>query len=156
MTSLSHKDDYFETPDWLFQQIQDETGLEFKIDIACNNKNKKTILAWAIDEPDPMDDGFYDGLIMPICITAWCNPPRSENGKWVNHVYKEWQKRNQDIVMLLCWNDLGNKYGEKLLPHILNGEIIVKNLGKIKFNKNGKESKFVSRLTYFWAWFKSD
>ena len=56
--------------------------------------------------------------------------------------------------MLLCWNDLGNKYGEKLIPHILNGSIEVHNLGKIKFNKNGIESEFVSRLTYFWAWFK--
>lgn len=62
--------------------------------------------------------------------------------------------------MLLCWNDLGNKYGEKLLPHILEGNIIVGNLGKIKFYKGrtrgseGEESEYPSRLTYFWAWFK--
>ena len=84
----------------------------------------------------------------------WCNPPRSINGKCVDFVYNYWKNRNEDIVMLLTWNDLGNKYGEKLWSNILSKKIQVKNLGKIKFYKNGKETEFPSRLTYLYAWFK--
>ena len=146
MPSLSHRDDYFETPDWLFNDIEKETGLRFQLDACANESNTK-----CVDFLDEIADTLQCTLaIDPI----FCNPPRSKNGKFVTKMYDTWQEENVDIVMLLCWNDLGNKYGEKLLPHILNGEIRVENLGKIKFCKGGKESEFVSRLTYFWAHFK--
>ena len=86
--------------------------------------------------------------------TVWCNPPRSKNGKFVKKAFEQWEKHSIDIVMLLCWNDLGNKYGEMIFESILNGRIKVGNLGKVIFNKNGKPSEFPSRLTYFWAWFR--
>lgn len=86
----------------------------------------------------------------------FCNPPRSKNGKFVNKLYDSWKEYNLNIVMLLCWNDLGNKYGEKIFKEIEIGKISAHNLGKIKFYKNGIESKYPSRLTYFWAWFKHE
>lgn len=147
--SLSHKDDYFETPDWLFKFIEIETGLKFKIDICADTYNKKCDMY--LPESDNALEFDFGHSKLPI----WCNPPRSKNGKFVNKVVEQWNKHNVDIVMLLCWNDLGNKYGEKLIPHILNGDIIIGNLGKVKFYKDGVESQYVSRLTYFWAWFKS-
>jgi len=147
--SLAHRDDYYETPLWLYYQIEEETGLKFDLDICASQENKKCP-RWMSEDYDilkhPNDNYVVDSI--------WCNPPRSKNGKFVNFIYKLWQEQNHDIVMLLCWNDLGNKYGEKLLPHILKGEIIVGNLGKIKFDKNGVETQYPSRLTYFWAWFK--
>ena len=51
--------------------------------------------------------------------TIFCNPPRSINGKFVDKLYSIWENHNLDIVMLLCWNDLGNKYGQKILHGIL-------------------------------------
>lgn len=153
MPSLAHKDDEYETPDWLFEDAEKETGLKFKIDVACTEDNKKCV------------NGFYDSLncewILPKIgnikhqfVPVFCNAPRSINGKFVDKTYEQWLTYNIDIVTLLCWNDLGNKYGEKLLPRIINSDIRVKNLGKIKFYKNGIESEFPSRLTYFRAWFK--
>jgi phage N-6-adenine-methyltransferase len=147
--SLSHKDDYFETPDWVVKLIKKETGLTFHCDVCASDKN--SICEAYIDEQmDALNHEYrYSSNIL------WCNPPRSKNGKFVNKMYEVWEAYKYDIVMLLCWNDLGNKYGEKLLPHIINGDFKVGNLGKIKFNKDGVESEFVSRLTYFWCWMKS-
>lgn len=148
MTSLSHKDDNYETPDWLFNKIQKETGLTFDFDLCATPKNTKCkyymtelldTLTWKFTEPR----------------TMFCNPPRSKNGKFVNKIIEIWKELNNDIVMLLCWNDLGNKYGEKLFSHIIDGDIVIKNLGKVIFDKNGVQSEFPSRLTYFYAWFKS-
>lgn len=151
MTSLAHKDDMFETPDWLIKRIQKFTGLKFNIDICANEKNKKCHYYISVGE-NALKSNWKQDFAHPT--VAFCNPARSINGQFVDKAFNEWKEHNIDIVMLLCWNDLGNKYGEKLLPEIINGNIMVKNLGKVKFYKNGIESKFVSRLTYFWAWFK--
>tara|TARA_R110000803_G_scaffold160190_1_gene224194 strand:+ start:90 stop:563 length:474 start_codon:yes stop_codon:yes gene_type:complete len=154
--SLAHKDDYFETPAWLFNSIVNKTGLEFDLDMCASEENTTCASGGGykshIDEN--MDALKYNYRHGDNGKAIWCNPPRSKNGKFVNKVYEVWNENNVQFVMLLCWNDLGNKYGEKLIPHILNKSIEVHNLGKIKFNKNGIESEFVSRLTYFWAWFK--
>ena len=150
MVSLSHKDDYFETPDWLFKQIEKETGLRFETDICATDENSKCV-GYIDEEMDALKHDFsYSEK------TLFCNPPRSKNGKFVNKVFDIWKEFNYDIVMLLCWNDLGNKYGEKIFKEIEIGRISAHNLGKIKFYKNGIESKYPSRLTYFWAWFKHE
>ncbi len=154
MAGLSHKDDLLETPPWLIKKIESETGLTLNFD-ACATKENKKCDDYYCEQDDVLRNTLliYDGKGHPKII--FCNPPRSVNGKFVNKISEEWKKHNLDIVMLLTWNDLGNKYGEKLFPHILARRIKVKNLGKIKFYKNGKETKFPSRLTYLYAWFKS-
>ena len=155
-SGLAHRDDYYETPDWLFDDIVKETGLKFDIDLCADDDNTKC-MCYIDEEMDILSriDDIHWRYHM-IRDALFCNPPRSKNGKFVDFIYDIlWKKWNFNIVMLLCWNDLGNKYGERLLPHIMNGEIMVKNLGKVKFCKKGVESEFPSRLTYFWAWFKS-
>ena len=173
MTGLSHKDDLLETPPWLFNQIEKETGLKFNLDIAANHNNHKCEFYqdefinalnnewWYGYKKSKFKNGkpcfeyhwFGDVLKRKIAV-VFCNPPRSKNGKFVNKAIEQWEHLDMDIVMLLCWNDLGNKYGEQLLDHMISGRIQTKNLGKIKFYKNGKETEFPSRLTYFYAWFK--
>ena len=166
--SLAHKDDQYETPTWLFDQIRVITGLQFNLDVCADLKNTKCEY-YIKEESNALttDWNFYSScrnkvgtmeeldLKLKETPIVFCNPPRSINGNFVDKAYQQWKDHNIDIVMLLCWNDLGNKYGEKLIPHIMDKSIIVSNLGKVKFNKNGKTSKYVSRLTYFWAWFKS-
>ena len=155
MPGLSHKDDYFETPDWVLNVIKIETQLDFNVDGAANYDNKKLPIyipddeyGGALNDEIPENQfSFYNGAV-------FINPPRSKNGKFVNKAFQQWKDHNIDIVMLLCWNDLGNKYGEKILKEIKTGRISANNLGKIKFYKNGIESEYPSRLTYFWAWFK--
>lgn len=150
MASLAHKDDYYETPEWLFDKVKNETGLDFGLDLCADRKNKKCDIFFT-----EKDDTLRISLKYHKKNKAiWCNPPRSKNGKFVNYVFDNWKEHNLNFVMLLCWNDLGNKYGEKLLEEIIKKRIITKNLGKIIFDKNGKPSKHPSRLTYFYAWFK--
>jgi len=148
---LAHKDDNYETPDWLFKDIEKKTGLRFDLDFCATEDNSKCI-GYINKKMDALQHKGFNSWDDDDAV--WCNPPRSMNGKFVNKVYEEWQKNNINFVMLLCWNDLGNKYGKKLIPHIIDGTIEIGNLGKIKFYKNGKESEFVSRLTYLWVWFK--
>lgn len=147
--ALRHDDDVYETPKWMFDGIQEKTGLKFQLDV-CASKENALCIDYLTEEQDALN---YELGISPM----FCNPPRSKNGKFVNKIYDTWEEKKCDIVMLLCWNDLGNKYGQKLLPCILDGSIqVVENYGKVKFYKQGKESKYVSRLTYFSAWFKSE
>jgi len=154
MTGLSHKDDLLETPPWVIKKIEDDTGLKLRFD-ACATKENTKCDDYYTEQDDTLRSTLliYDGDGVPK--TIFCNPPRSINGKFVNKISEEWEKHGIiDIVMMLTWNDLGNKYGEKLIPDILSRKIRIKNLGKIKFYKNGKETEFPSRLTYFYAWFK--
>lgn len=146
--SLAHKDDMYETPNWLFQKIQNETGLKFDEDLCATPENTKC-KTYMTELLDTLNWNFTEHK------TRFCNPPRSKNGKFVNKIYQIWQELDDDIVMLLCWNDFGNKYGDKLLPLIIDGSIHIKNLGKVIFDKNGKPSEFPSRLTYCYVWFKS-
>lgn len=146
--SLAHRDDYYETPQWLFDDIKNKTRLNFDMDACASLENRKC-RRYCTEEFNILN---YKDTWEVNAI--WCNPPRSKNGKFVDYMVNLWNTQNHDIVMLLCWNDLGNKYGEKVLEHILCGDFEVENLGKIKFYKNGKESPYPSRLTYFWCWMK--
>jgi len=88
MVGLSHKDDYFETPDWLFKDIVKQTGLWITTDLCASDDNSKC-------------DGFIDEEMNVLNRTAvsfkdhprdeayFCNPPRSKNGKFVDFVYNE-------------------------------------------------------------------
>lgn len=166
MPSLRHTDDYYETPDWLFYDIEEKTGLKFDIDASASFTNTKCDL-YITKEIDALTHDWlpencmqrYDGAFEEVSrsngnLSVFLNPPRSKNGKFVDAIFRNWHVYNMDIVALLCWNDIGNKYGEGLLPHILSRDIEVCNLGKIIFDKDGEPSKYPSRLTYFWAWFK--
>jgi len=145
--SLTSKDDFFETPFSIFYDLQDLTGLKFNLDFCANRFNRKC---------ENFIDQNTNALEFEIKenYTIFCNPPRSKNKFFVNRLYEIWANNNLDIVVLLCWNDLGNKYGQKILDGILKNKFIVFNLGKPKFLKNGIESKFNSRLSYFALWLK--
>lgn len=154
MPSLAHRDDYFETPQWLFDAIVKDTGLHFDLDLCASDDNSKCT-AYVDEEMDVLKRTAEAFKYYSPNDAIYCNPPRSKNGKFVNFVYDIlWKECNIDVVMLLCWNDMGNKYGEKIFADIVSGDIIAKNLGKVIFNKKGIPSEFPSRLTYFWAWFK--
>ncbi len=148
--SLRHDDDYYETPPWLFNKIEQSCGFKFKLDFCASAENTKCIM-YLDEQKNALN---FDYSMVNSFSPIFCNPPRKNNGKFVNKLYEIWKEYNVDIVMLLCWNDLGNKYGVKLINNILSEKIKIGNIGKVKFYKNGVESKYPSRLTYFCAWFK--
>ncbi len=150
---MSHRDDHYETPKPIVKDIEKDIGLKFNIDVCASRDNRKCHYFIGENE-DALKEPWKQSFAHPT--VAFCNPPRSKNGKFVDRAWEQWQTYNIDIVMMLCWNDLGNKYGKKLVHAIVNSDIeIVINHGKIKFWKEGVESEFPSRLTYFSAWFKS-
>ena len=150
MTGLQHLDDYFETPDWLFDEIKRKTKLHFDLDFCASNENTKC--AAYIDEE--MDALRHDFKYHDKSDAIFCNPPRSKNKAFVNRLFEEWARYNLSVVILMCWNDFGNKYGEKIYNEAVKGNIEIHNIGKVKFHKNGIESEFPSRLTYCWVWLK--
>ena len=163
MTGLQHKDDYFETPPTIVTNIEGETGLNFNVDVCANELNKKCHY-YISESDDALKCTWKQRFSHPT--VAFCNPPRSKNGKMVLRALEQWKTGDIDIVMLLCWNDLGNKYCEEVRKNLFNGTFGYGNLGKVAFWKNGKPVlnvdkktgklvEFPSRLAYFWCWMKS-
>ena len=152
---LAHKDDHYETPQYILDMIKKKSNLKIDFDICATKENSV-----ADDYYTVSDDALASRSPWMIydkwgnMKTVFCNPPRSKNGKFVNKAFQQWSDYNINIFMLLCWNDLGNQYGEKLIGHIINKDIRVWNLGKVIFNKDGQRTRFPSRLTYMLVWFK--
>ena len=149
MASLSHKDDLLETPPDVLKQIEDYTGLKIGLDVCASDKNK------LCNNYFTKKDNALNKSWWPHSLThfAFCNPPRSNNKKFVLKALDEWKKDNFHIIILMCWNDFGNNYGQKVFNEF--GKIQIHNLGKIKFFKNGKITKHVSRLSYCCVWLKA-
>ena len=146
--ALVHKDDYYETPEWVLYDIMEKTGIKFIFDASANMNNSKCDLYCSESE---------DFLISEHSIShypIWCNPPRSKNGKFVKKLLELWNTQGGDIVILLTWNDFGNKYCDEIRPLIGTDKIKVFNYGKIIFDKNGIKSKWPSRLNYCAVWLK--
>lgn len=159
LPSLAHKDDELETPDWVMSLLEAWIGGKFLLDVAANEKNTKCIcfLTDGLNSNWTVNNINSAGIIgSPQYAPTFCNPPRSKNGLFVRKCFKEWEEHNMDVVVLVCWNDLGNKYGQECIwePYRRGAMIDFLNLGKIKFNKGGKQTDFVSRLSYVAVWFK--
>lgn len=143
MPGLVHRDDYYETPTEILAKIREIAG---RIDIdLCADANNAKALVFIDEERDALrvarDWGFENAVI-------FCNPPRSKNARFVDLCYDLWEEGN-DVFVLMCWNDLGNRYGQRILGNILTRKFDTYNLGKVRFLKDRVPSAHVSRLTYF-------
>ena len=88
----SDKHDW-ETPDWLFDQLNKE--FHFDLDVCASNKNAKCSLYFS-EEQDALNISWYD-----FANVCWCNPPYGRKiGKWVEKAYKEAQI-GVTVVMLI-------------------------------------------------------
>jgi len=143
MAALVHRDDYYETPEDVMLMVRQIAGNP-DIDLCATPKNAKATV-FLDEERDALASarsyGFYNTVI-------FCNPPRSRNRDFVNLCYDLWKDGNE-ILLLMCWQDLGYRYGEKIYKGLIAGYFEAHNLGKVRFDKDGKASKFVSRNTYF-------
>lgn len=161
MPSLAHKDDYLETPKPLIPILEEWIGKKFMLDVSASETNRvcpcyisegrdALCIEWLLDGTYPDLQQILQDSRVPI----FNNPPRSKNKKFVLKALEQWKSHNIDIVQLICWNDLGNKYCDEVRELILSGQIKIKNLGKIVFWKNGQPTKFPSRLAYLAIWYK--
>lgn len=87
---FSSKTDLWETPQDLFDELNDEFG--FDIDVCATKENAKCSRYFTKEQNGLLQD--WDGVV-------WCNPPYGrEIGKWVEKAYKSYQD-GAIIVMLL-------------------------------------------------------
>lgn len=88
---FSSKTDLWETPQDLFDELNDEFG--FDIDVCATKENAKCSRYFTKEQNGLFQD--WDGVV-------WCNPPYGrEIGKWVKKAYETNLRENNYIVMLL-------------------------------------------------------
>lgn len=74
---FSSKTDMWATPQYFFDELNNEFG--FEIDVCATDENAKCGTYYTKEQ---------DGLSMPWSGTCWCNPPYGrEIGKWVAKAY---------------------------------------------------------------------
>lgn len=75
---FSSKTDMWETPQWLFDKLNEE--FNFDLDVCATKDNTKCVEYYTKEQ---------DGLKQPWYGVCWCNPPYGkEIGKWVEKASK--------------------------------------------------------------------
>ena len=121
-TQASSEKDYWETPQWLFDELHKEHN--FTIDVAASDDNAKLPTYYTV-----VDDALkkiWEGRV-------FCNPPYGrEVKKWVKKAYEEsLQPYNEKVVMIIpsrtdttYWHDyIFNKAHIKFLKGRLKFEL---------------------------------
>lgn len=128
---FSSKSDLWETPQWLFDKLNDEW--RFETDVCAVESNKKCAHYYSPEQ---------DGLSQKWGGCCWCNPPYGrEIGKWV----KKAAESDATVVMLLpartdtkWFHDYCLKYGEITFLR-----------GRLKFGDNKNSAPFPSMIVVF-------
>lgn len=91
---FSHKTDEWETPEWLYDLLDKEFG--FKLDAAATSVNAKAKLFF---------DRERDALTQNWDSPAFCNPPYSEIGKFMQKAFAEFQKGSTVVCLIPARTD---------------------------------------------------
>lgn len=106
-TLFSSKKDDWETPDALYQELDNE--FHFDLDACASAENHKCENYYTIDDNGLLKN--WGGH------TVWCNPPYSNVRDWIRKCYYEGHKPNTTVVCLVFsrtdtkwwWNYVQNK-----------------------------------------------
>ena len=87
---FSSKTDMWETPKWLFDELDNE--FHFELDVCATVENAKCLSFYTKEQ---------DGLTLPWTGVCWCNPPYGkEIGKWVEKAHRS-ATEGATVVMLV-------------------------------------------------------
>ena len=126
--------DEYETPHHLIPELSEEFNIFPKIDVCSANISK-------------CDIGLKDGLVEEWNKDVWCNPPHSENKKWINRANQQWKKHNINILMIVPANAITAKYFDETFN---KGYATYHRISKrLYFLVDGKPMKDHSRNGYF-------
>ena len=125
--------DEYETPNELYNELIDKYDITPNLDVASNEYNTKCFFR--------LNDGLKDDWV----YHSWCNPPHSQNEKFVRKAYEQWKKHDIDIMMILPTNTMSSKYWHECIEGIAEYHPIK---GRIRFLVDGKPSKHMSRNAY--------
>lgn len=133
----SSKSDLWETPKWLFDNLNDFFG--FDIDVCALPENAKCKSYYTPEQ---------DGLTQPWEGVVWCNPPYGRDiWKWVKKAYDENQKNNNYIMMLLPARTDTKWFHDYIYG---NGFVDVRFIrGRLKFSNAKNAAPFPSMVVIF-------
>jgi len=136
------KDDEYETPPKLYEELCYKYDIYPKLDVSCNNDN-------CMCEFGIMVDKNHSAFIQPWYkdgYDVWCNPPHSMTKQFVIRAYGQWLQHNINIMMIIPANSMCTSYAKECIEGKAEYHPIFK---RPQFLKDGKLSKFPSRNSYF-------
>lgn len=142
MNQKGKGNDYFETPDYIFNQLN--KIFDFTFDVACSESNCKC--PYGYDENwDALSDAHWFGR-------CFCNPPFSKKAAFIRKADKEVQSGNCSIcVMILPLNCMDTKVFHDYIENKYHYEILQGRISFIdpetKLPKKGNNSGTV--IVYF-------
>ena len=86
-----------------------------------------------------------DGLTEPWEHDVWCNPPHSRTGDFVRKAYTSWLENNINVMVLVPANTVSTIWWHDYVENMTEYHAIK---GRIRFIRDGKPAKFVSRNSY--------
>ena len=138
----NEKEDEYETPPVLYENICKTYGIYPQLDAAANKENTKCPLFLT----DSLAEEWGQGQLGSH-LDIWINPPHSKTKEFVLRADQQWKKYNINIIMLIPANSICARYFDHILP---NPNVKYYRVGgRITFYRNGKPSKFPSRNGYF-------
>ncbi len=144
----SSKSDNWETPDWLFKQLDNE--FHFEVDAACAPSNKKCNHGfYYFDETDnALNRNWYD---FPLdngknATSIFCNPPYNNLKQWIDKGY-EASKHGCTVVFLLPLTKCDQKWWHNIvIPYAAEIRFIE---GRVKFGGCENAAPFPSCVVVF-------
>ena len=145
-SEASLSDDY-QTPRDLFLHLCEEYDVDPQLDVCADARNNQCVRH--LTEHD-------DALKKEWSWNAWCNPPHSKTGAFVEKAYEQWRKNNIEITMIIPANTISSNYWHEFIEGNAEYHPI---RGRIKFltpNALGNYvvSDFVSRNAYICVIFR--
>ena len=137
-------EDSYETDQDLFERMQKNYGLVFRLDSAAKEHNTKCSF-W-------LDDALHQEWIIensPGKDDVWCNPPHSMNEEFIKRADAQHKKHNINICMIVPANCQSMPTWHELIES--ETRIITENHPIHKrpiFFKNGRKTKHSSRNAY--------
>lgn len=130
---MSSKTDMWETPKWLFDQLNDI--YRFTLDVCAVPENAKCERFFTPEQ---------DGLAQEWTGTCWMNPPYGrEIGKWVKKAYESAQKGATVVCLLPARTDTSWWH-----DYCMKGEITFLR-GRLKFGQAKNSAPFPSAIVVF-------
>lgn len=142
MNNKGKGNDYFETPDYIYQQLN--KVFNFSLDVACNKENKKCICGFCEEEINSLEADWIG--------RCFCNPPFSKKAEFIKKAVDEVEKNNCYIcVMILPLNSMDTKAWHKYIEGKYHYEVLKGRIAFVdpttKLPKKGNNSGTV--IVYF-------
>ena len=130
---FSHKSDEWETPQDLFNKLDDE--FHFNLDVCASEQNHKCKMYYT-----KLDDGLKQ--YWSYC-NVWCNPPYSDIKSWAKKC-----SEHKGLAVMLLPARTDTKWFHEYCYNKPNVEIrFIK--GRLKFNNSKNSAPFPSMIVIF-------